>query len=226
MILLLAYLITAAASVTVHYVWDHLIKKSLVDELTVSDLQDPPVLGCCCRKNKKIIPWHLHVLWILYTLSSELAVPITILYWAILSGNIVSWPITIHEHLMNMIPGLIDLLITRIPIRLYHVLYFIVLAAVYTIFGGIYIAAGGTDSSNEPYIYSIIDYKNNLVQAIVISLVLMLVVPVLFHLCFWGIYLLRTLLLRIKIMHKIGQHSNGTSTDNHASTAELTEITS
>ena len=212
MILLVSYLLMSAVTVTAHFVWDHLVKKNRVLELVMFDLQDPPAIGCCCgKKQKKIVPCHLQALWILYTISSETAIVVTLFYWITFNGSVTSWPVNFHEHLFNVVPGLIDIFLTRIPIRLYHTVYLMAFAAIYIVFGGIYIAAGGTNSNGDPYIYSAINYKDNLVQSIGLNLILVFIVPFVIHLLFWGGYLLRTSLLRVKVSQNISRRNNRTS---------------
>jgi hypothetical protein len=226
MIVLVLYLLTFAISVTIHYIWKNFIKKVDAKPLTLTDLKDPPIRCCSCSGNTRcnFIPFQFQFAWVLFTISSELAIPVVVLYWSFFDGNVYSWPANLHEHLLNVLPGLIDLFVTRIPIRLYHFLHLMMFAFIYVAFGGVYIASGGTNSNNESYIYPIVNYSDNLPVAIVVNSVMVFVVPVLLHLVYWGLYLLRTLLLYVKISIGTSNKSTQSVSDTDVLATESSQV--
>ena len=197
-ILLTLYLIVAAIAVSAKFVLENFLKKTPPKLFTMDDLHDhPTTLRCVCHYEQEGLPWYLQVMWVLFLISSGLALPVSLVYWSTVfdANNVTSWPVNVHEHLLNILPGLLDTLITGIPVRLLQVAYLMMFAATYTIFTAIYYAAGGTNAAGDRYIYSIIDYENSPGEAVGVLVVLVLVAPLVVHSMYWGLYLLRTLVL-------------------------------
>ena len=210
-ILLNTYLLFAAISVTYKYVSEKFLKKTIVAQLEITDLRDPNILGCrssCIspETDENIIPWYLQLMWVLYILSSQLAIPISIFYWFTFDGTVNSWPLNLHEHVLNLFPGFIDLFVSGIPVRLFHSIYLIGFGVVYASFTGIYYGAGGTNSKGDNYIYSVLDYEESPGVAIAMILFMTFLVPIIISLIFWGLYLLRTLGLRYRLMRRDPVH--------------------
>lgn len=216
-ILLTVYLIAAAIAVTAKFMFENFIKKTPPESFTVEDLRDPPTLRCVCGEGGEGgLPWYLQVVWVLFLITSELALPIILVYWATVfdASNVTSWAVNIHEHLLSILPGLMDTFITAIPVRLLQFVYLMMFAMVYTVFTGIYYAAGGTNTAGERYVYSIIDYGNSPGMAVGVIIVLVFVVPLVLHSLYWGLYMLRTLLLHcwLKKSQKYHTQSGNTCT--------------
>ena len=222
------YLNVAAFSITTKFVIEVFVRKSQVEELVLQDLQDSPLLACCCHCNDHeeapTIPWYLQINWILMILASEIAFPVVVVYWALFNGSVYSWPVNLHEHLLVLVPGIFDVLVTRIPIRFFQFIYLMALALVYGLFAGIYYAAGGTNTANKRYIYPLIDFENSLTSAIVVELLFILIFPILIHLMYWGLFLLRTLLLYVKIQHQSPRVTNNPHQKEAITTLALTEV--
>ena len=222
------YLNVAAFSVTAKFVIEVFVRKTQVEELVLQDLQDSPLLACSCHCNDleeaPTIPWYLQINWILMIVASEIALPVVVVYWALFNGFIYSWPVNFHEHLFVLIPGIIDILVTRIPIRFFQFIYLMAFAVVYGVFAGIYYAAGGTNTANKRYIYPLIDFENSLASAIVVELLFILILPILIHLMYWGLFLLRTLLLYVKIQHQSPHVTNNPHKEENITNLALTEV--
>ena len=109
------------------------------------------------------------------------------------------WGVTLHVHLFNIFPGLVDVFISGFPVRLLHFFYIVGFASVYAVFTGIYYAAGGTNTDGDQYIYKILDYENQPVTSSIVIIAMVFVVSTLMHLIYWGLYLLRVSLLCQKL---------------------------
>lgn len=146
----------------------------------------------------------MQISWILFLLSTESAVLISLFYWITFSsdGEIFSLPVNLHEHLFNILPGLIDLFITGIPVRIYQFIYLLAFNVVYCIFTAIFYAAGGTNSDGNSYVYSLFDYGNSPIVSSFAVIIFSFVIPPLLHLIFWGLYLFRTLLLDLLLTRR------------------------
>lgn len=147
----------------------------------------------CCGQGHNSLRWYDYIHWILFTTTLNLAVLIGLLYWgALYNGSQVTDHRDVAVHLMNSLVALMELWITRIPVRLYHVIYIAIVSIAYDTFGGIYYAAEGSNGiNNASYIYPIIDYENSPVTAAVLVLLFSVVCPPLVHILFYLIYLLR-----------------------------------
>jgi hypothetical protein len=130
--------------------------------------------------------------WPLFTVGTESAVAITLLYWALFyephsKQNLFSID-SLHVHLINGILAFVDLWVSGVPVRIYHALYSVLFAISYVIFTGVYYAAGGTDPTGNSSIYPFLNYKSNPGSAvglgIVCSLVLMTSIHTVFYLQF------------------------------------------
>ncbi|XP_011409938.1 PREDICTED: protein rolling stone-like [Amphimedon queenslandica] len=197
-IILNLYLLSAAAVTLFYFIYKHHYKKTPHRDLKLSDLQDRPFLEkpCCFKQQESLsVPWYMQFVWILYVISSEMSIEVVVGYWLTFSGTVHSWPVNLHEHLFNIIPGLIDLFVTGLPIRFYQFLYIMGINIIYVIFTAIYYAAGGTHSNGNTHIYSVFDYEGRAVFSSFSVLIFVFVVPVALHSVYWGLYCLRTFIL-------------------------------
>ena len=197
-LLLIAYLLAAALSSSYKLIKENLPGKEKPRELTVADLQDPPATSCGCGE-KGGISWYLSLTWLLFLLSSELSIPITIFYWFDANRTIVHWGVTLHVHVFNIVPCLVDVLFSGFPVRLLHFVYIMGFSVIYTVFVGVYHAAGGTNTDGNRYIYEVVDFNKNPITATIFILVLVFIVTNVMHLLYWGLYLLRLALLTQKL---------------------------
>lgn len=210
MIILVAYLVVAALSVTFKLIWENSCcsDSESAEVLCLDDLQDPPLsgCGCCCAQDKGAVPWYLRLTWLLFTLSSEVMVPTCIVYWATWDGTVVSWPVNVHEHMVSVVPGLIDLFISGIPVRFLHFIYFMLFTLTYAAFTVIYWWAGGTNADGDRYIYALVNFEDSPLQASLVMALMVLVLPLLVHSLYWGLYLFRVGLLYCKLRERHGEY--------------------
>ena len=186
------YLIWSAISVTIRYIQQNVPQcmkykdkqQQIDDEL---DLMTSKPTGCCKYNS---LQWYEIIHWVLYTVGGEAAIVISILFWALLRSlfNYYSF----MSHLVNALIAVLDIWVTRLPIRLYHAVYLVMFSAVYIVFTGIYfVAGGGNEFNNATYIYPVLDYEESPDTASGIAIGLALVYVPLIHLFFYINYLLR-----------------------------------
>ena len=118
----------------------------------------------CCTCNTDETTLCDKLSWLLFTISAELAVGVTLLYWTLLrddeSDTLYSGG-NLNVHLINGIVAILDLWIIGIPIHIFHVFYTLLFASTYAAFTGVYFVANGTSREGENYIYPVLDYESN-----------------------------------------------------------------
>ena len=196
--LLTLYLSYAALSVTIYYIRLALpidrIKRKPINPPSRCALPSKPYGICSYRTNT--LAWYDIIHWLLFIIGPGIALASMVLFWgAIYSGGPLShWDVAIH--FLNGVFSFFEIWVTRIPIRVYHALYAVLLGCVYITFSGIYFSAGGKNQQGDPYIYDIIDYGNSPVNAtITVMLIVMLFAPVVLFF-YYANYLLRETILR------------------------------
>ena len=139
--------------------------------------------------------WFNKLHWVFFTLGTELAVGISILFWLFFYDpertDYLFNPIILHMHMINGISALVDLWIVGIPIRLLHVVYPIAFGTMYAAFTGLYYAFNGTDESGNHYIYPILDYASNPGVAAKLLVGCILGFLTVIHLLFFLMYVVR-----------------------------------
>ena len=197
-----SHLIISALAVTAKYVSVHFIWKLSSEELSDrQEIRTKPLAGCCGYRENDI-NWYQMVQWLFYLLGTELAVIISILYWALLySGGGVSG-VNANTHLVNGLFALVDTWICGIPTNTLHVVYIMIFGAVYVVFTGVYFALSGN------IVYDVLDYENSLGLAIGISFAVVILMGPLVHiLIFYSMSKLQELILYCT--WKIRNKSNG-----------------
>ena len=189
----LAYLIFSGISLSIKFVcqcrtrtselgYDYRCRMCQIDDCECTD----------CQKNGKS-PWSCSVLekiqWLLFTVGTEFAVAITLLYWTIFyrphsKHNFFSLD-SLHIHLINGILALVDLWMTGVHVRVYHALYSILFALSYVAFTGIYYAAGGTDPTGNSFIYPFLNYRTSPGSAVGLGIVCALLLMTAIHFVFF-----------------------------------------
>lgn len=190
-LLLTVYLLYSSISVTARFVL-FLSPCCKKESKNPAPIELPSKPTGCCGWMHNTLKWYDYVHWVLFTMSTELAFGIVILFWLLLYNleyTVTHWDVAIH--LLNGVFAFLEVWITRIPVRLYHILYLSIITAAYCAFTGIYFAAGGRSASNETYIYSIIDYANAPGTAAGTVLGVVFVFMPLVHSFFYVNYLLR-----------------------------------
>ena len=77
----------------------------------------------------------------------------------------------------NAIYVLLNLCITAMPMRLLHYVHYLLYAMVYTGFTYLYYLCGGTNAMEDPYIYSVLDWRDvGLVMKSVAAILLLTIV--------------------------------------------------
>ena len=169
------------------------------EDLSLNNLDhDEEQCGCrlfykpvgCCGKARDGTVWYQKIHWFLFNISNSWAIAVSILYWALLRTGALDG-VNLTTHLLNAIVALIDVLVTRIPVRILHILYPLLGAGIYVVFTGIYFAANGTNVRGDLYIYSVIDYGSNPGQSAGLALAVAFVYYPIMYLLVYGLFLLR-----------------------------------
>lgn len=150
---------------------------------------DKPV-GCCAR-GSDATSWYHKVQWVFFYLGAEMAVVVSILYWAVIYDGEAVDGVNANTHLVNGIIALIDIFFSGIPVRVFHFIYATAFAATYAVFTGIYHATSSTNVRGDPFIYPVIDYENKPGSATGWVLAVVLVFVPLVHLLLFGVYTAR-----------------------------------
>lgn len=187
------YLLVAALSVTTKFLTVHCCKKSQVADATYAqDYQFKKPRGCCGYKSNEL-SWYQMIHWASFSMFGEVALIVTILYWAVLYTP--GFPIdgvNANTHLINGIVSVVDVFFFGVPVSFLHFIYPMFFGAAFASFSGIYWSANGTNPvTGGRYIYSLLDYSNNTTTAsIVVVLVVIIAIP-LVHIVFYAIHLAR-----------------------------------
>ena len=197
------YLLVSATAVTLQFVIHHLYDK---ENLSRGDLHQRR--NNLHGKNRIIrvlfgadytheVVWYQKVQWLLIAIGLEAAIAISILYWTVVytSSDRINGE-NLNVHLVNGVIALFDICFSGIIIRLLHVVYVVIFGAIYSIFSGVYYAADGTNARHEPYIYSAIDYGNELGQALLYIFIITLIFLPLLHIVTYAMYEARRWLVR------------------------------
>ncbi|XP_041349769.1 protein rolling stone-like isoform X1 [Gigantopelta aegis] len=117
----------------------------------------PDILSGDCT----VTPWYLKVVWFVYNLSSCSAVLVTSLYWSLLHkpGEHITIT-TLIEHALNGVYVILNLPVTAVPFKIYHMYQTMIFGVVYITFTIVYQALGGTNRHDKPYIYPQIDWNH------------------------------------------------------------------
>ncbi|CAG5118369.1 unnamed protein product, partial [Candidula unifasciata] len=129
------------------------------------------VVGALLKKPRPIeeehLPWHLQLMWLLYTVSAVGAVVVAVWYWACIHKGKTLTPIRFNTHAIAAIYVILNMAFTRLPFRLLHFIYPV-----------------GTNQNGETYIYSILDWSRPGRTLIITSLSNFVFIP-LVHLLLW-----------------------------------------
>lgn len=92
---------------------------------------------------------------------------------------------------------IVDVMVSRAPVRVQHLVYTFLFMLVFTIFTVVYWAAGGTNHKGQHYIYSTLDYTHKPWLAVaMIAGVLLIAVP-LIQIIVYGFFRLRVCIERL-----------------------------
>ncbi|CAH0405232.1 unnamed protein product [Chilo suppressalis] len=111
------------------------------------------------------VPWYIGIYWFIYNITVCLALMISALYWILLydpekqETRRMFW-LDVATHGFNSCVAVAELLLSRTPLRFLHFYQPFSVAVWYAAFTAIYYVAGGTDAKGEPYIYTVLDWRN------------------------------------------------------------------
>ncbi len=183
-------------SVTTQFLTVHCFAKSQFDAVYTPDYQFKKPQGCCGFNSNKL-SWYQMIHWATFSMFSEMALIVSILYWAVIyDSNFHTLDgVNLNTHLINGIVSVIDVFFFGVPINLLHFVYPVSYGVVYASFSGIYYGANGTNLNGSRYIYETLDYGNNpSIASLLAILVVILYIP-LIHLVFYAVHLGRFWLL-------------------------------
>ncbi|XP_046334701.1 protein rolling stone-like [Haliotis rufescens] len=119
------------------------------------------------------MPIVLRLQWIIYNLSCNSAIVVTMSYWSFVAffshSELLATPMSRVKHTMNTVYVIIDVMITGAPLRVLHMFMTITLGSVYALFNAIYFLNDGTvtDSREERhYAYNFMNW-NKPVEAVI-----------------------------------------------------------
>ena len=106
--------------------------------------------------------------------------------------------ISIHVHLILGLLALIDIYLSRVPYQILHFFYSISYMAFFVVFSGIYFAAEGTDHLGNPYIYSVLDYRESPAEAVGFCIVIVILPMIMYIILFLLAWLRDVIYSRIR----------------------------
>lgn len=113
--------------------------------------------------------------WVLYTINVTLTFLVTVGYYTTVDSGFDDPDVySLHIHGITLIITIVDLILARIPVMLLHFYAPMSYVLVYVLFSGVYAASGGTDHKGRDYIYSLLDYRNELGISIGYAILLVL----------------------------------------------------
>ncbi|KAM3967705.1 protein rolling stone [Aphomia sociella] len=154
------------------------------------------VAACKTSFDTNELPWYVSMYWLLYNIAVSNAFIITALFWILLydpgnyeeSDQLAYW-LDISTHGFNSWIALLELLLSRTPVRLCHFYQPLSIGLWYAAFTAVYFAAGGTDSFGNPFIYQVLDWRDGSRTGLIVagSIAGLLVI----YVVVWGLALCR-----------------------------------
>ncbi|VDI56778.1 Hypothetical predicted protein [Mytilus galloprovincialis] len=176
--------------------------------------RDDILLGACSE-----IPWYLKVDWVFFNVSNSASILVTMLYWGLIySSSSTQTAVNIETHGLNMVYVLVNLFLTGIPVRFYHLFHPMVFGAAYVVFSIIYKILGGTNAQEKSYIYSSFDWSNT-GYTTGLSLITVLVAIPICHIILFLLFLLR-IFVNKKCCSRTEIQNTATSVDNKSYSPE------
>jgi len=173
------------------------------------------LLSSYASTDSRLPPSH-RLLWAAANINCDTAALCSIVYWVFLyDHNHILDVDNISGHILIFLVNIIDIFVSQRPWRVLHVYHVQLFCLVYVMSNLAYIEGGGTNLSDQPYIYSILDWNQPAV-CIVTILGVILILPFI-HCIFILLYRLRCVIVKLT---RVGD-SNKTSCD-----IELREVES
>ncbi|ESO91231.1 hypothetical protein LOTGIDRAFT_153662 [Lottia gigantea] len=138
---------------------------------------------------KNSLPWYVIITWLLANVSYTSAITVTtVFYFALFPlGGVNTDMEDVNIHVFNTILVLVDVSITAIPVRLYHVSYTIIAGGVYSVMYEVY---WNVNKSRNVLYPGLLDWNKPEIATMVNFTLLFIVLPLL-QFMFFGFYRLR-----------------------------------
>ncbi len=144
--------------------------------------------------------------WFLFNIAVNIEIGIMCIYWIALHDysigyNTAYWIYNISVHIAPAIFGLIDVIFSATPVRIFHGIYPVIYGVVYSSFTVIYWVAGGTainenTGNTTGYIYYFLNYEEDAALAILVSVMVCLAICLL-HILIWAVHQLKKYLTKV-----------------------------
>lgn len=109
------------------------------------------------------IPICLKIQWLLYNLGANTAIVITISYWSFIffmeHSKFLMTNMSKMKHMLNTVYVVLDIFISATPIRIFHMLFPIMLGSIYAIFNATYFLNDGTILDGRHYAYNVLNWN-------------------------------------------------------------------
>ena len=123
-----------------------------------------------------INPWYLRVTWCLYEISLGSCLVLTLFYWAVAYDGKFS-DTKFNNNALNTIIFLLDIMLSKVPIRVLHGLYPLLFFVTYIIFNVLYCIYGQSFPTSGRHIYPFLDWHRPLLPVTAIIVVGLVVFP-------------------------------------------------
>ncbi|XP_052075034.1 protein rolling stone-like [Mytilus californianus] len=165
------------------------------------------------------MPWYLKVDWVFFNVSNSVSILVAMMYWGLIySSSSTITAVNIETHGLNMVYVLVNLFLTGIPVRFYHLFHPMVFGTTYIVFSIIYEVSGGTNAQNKSYIYSTFDWSNTGFTSGLSLITVLVAIPVC-HIILFLLYLLR-IFVNKKFCFPTEIQNKATSVDNKSFSPE------
>ncbi|CAG9805098.1 unnamed protein product [Chironomus riparius] len=151
----------------------------------------------------------LKAAWLLSTLSTVIAVSLSLIYWPLIYTGKDKGLNDALTHAVNAISLFIDLFINAHPPRYCHFIQNLLFGLIYAIFSMIYTFCGGINRSEEPFIYSVLNWKYETSSAMLFAFLTLI------FLIFIHCVLTACIHLRIWIHKKLCEHPKRTNNNDY-----------
>ena len=146
-----------------------------------------------------VTPWYIRMTWFLYDLALTNCGLLTLLYWPLVyNGRLTDTKLC--NNALNTILLFSDVMVTRVPIRVLHVVYPALFFLLYVLFNVGYSFLGLQDiDQSEARIYSVLDWRRPMLPSAGVCVIIVLLMPMIQ----FGWYLLYQ--LRLYLWRRYGQ---------------------
>ena len=214
-IIVTGYFITAT-SISVHYALAHKSEKGelasniepalSIDKSNSTPTQLYQLTETISNHNppRKHLQWYFKVYFFLFHLVLSVCTMVTILFWTVIfpirdvSGlSSYQWYIVVDRHGLNLILVLVEFVLNRVPVRLLHFIYGVIVLILYIVYNAIYW------SVSKKLIYgNVLNYGKypGIVLGLIFGGILMLMI---IQLCWFAAFRLRT-----RICNKVNRSDN------------------